>query len=219
MLYILLVPGSKFYEMNINYTSKQVQPDKYYALKDGKKYSLPISLGQLLRTRLLKGLRSKIEAIRFFRYLNKMNFDELQEISLQEWLDKKFKIYDVKGLIKMLSRLATYANDTEVQSAGLALSQIKIAVAGGVEYVDGGWQTLVNGLVAAAKDMNVRFLTGKRVVSIENNDVRNKDSNYRPWVIALSDGKTTYYRNVIIAGAPGDVYDLLKKIQKPINPF
>lgn len=182
-------PGAKtLQQLNINYKSEQVKPEKYYAIKDGKKHHLPLSLGQLLGTQLIKGLRGKIEAIKFFSSLNKMDLHELQGTSLQKWLDKKFKSSDVKGLIKMLSRLATYSNDAEFQSAGLALSQIKIAMAGGVNYVDEGWQTLVNGLVAAAKDMNVKLMTGKKVISVENNGVTSIDSSHRPWSVILSDG-------------------------------
>jgi phytoene dehydrogenase-like protein len=197
-------------ELSIRYKSVKVKPDKYQAIKDGKGYPLPLGLGQLLGSRLIKGLRGKIEAIKFFMHLNKINLDELQETSLQDWLDKNFHSADVKGLIKMLSRLATYSNDSKFQSAGLALSQIRVAIAGGVDYVDGGWQTIVNGLVDSAKEMNVRFLTGKSVISIENNWVVNEGSKYPPWRVFLSDGNAMHCENLIIAGSPGDTYHLLK---------
>jgi phytoene dehydrogenase-like protein len=76
----------------------------------------------------------------------------------------------VKDLVKMLSRITTYANDIETQSAGATITPLQIAFAGGVIYLDGGWQTLVNGLTAAAQDAGVKILTGKRVIRIENVD-------------------------------------------------
>lgn len=41
-----------------------------------------------------------------------------------------------------------------------------MAISGGVIYLDGGWQTLVNGLVAEAQDAKVRIVKGKRVVPV-----------------------------------------------------
>lgn len=91
-------------------------------------YKVPIKLSQLFTTRLLNGLGSKIEVIRFFTKLNKLNLKELNSISFQGWLDKNFKNSDSKDFIKMLGRIATYTYNAENVSAGLALNQIKIAV-------------------------------------------------------------------------------------------
>ena len=49
----------------------------------------------------------------------------------------------------MFARIATFANDAEIQSAGSTLSQLQIVYAGGAVYIDRGWQTFVNGLSAA----------------------------------------------------------------------
>jgi phytoene dehydrogenase-like protein len=206
-------------DLNISYKMAKVKPGKYHAIKGGKVYPLPLGLGQLLGTRLIKGSRGKTEAIKFFMSLKKIKVDELRETSLQDWLDKNFQSADVKGLIKMLSRLATYSNDSKTQSAGLALSQIRAAVAGGVEYVDKGWQTIVNGLVDSAKEMNVRFLTGKSVLAIENKGVAKKDSDQPTWRVFLSDGNAIPYKNLIIAGSPGDVYNLLKSNARVSKSF
>ena len=59
-------PGIKILkELGISYTGQKVTTGGYYAFKKGKKYPIPGSLRQLLTTKLLKGLQSKIEAIRF----------------------------------------------------------------------------------------------------------------------------------------------------------
>jgi phytoene dehydrogenase-like protein len=157
-------------ELGISYTGKKVTTGGYYALKKGKKYPMPGSLRQFLTTKLLKGLGSKIEAIRFFASINKINPEYIQDISLEDWINKNIHNADVKDLVKMLSRITTYANDIETQSAGATITQLQIAFAGGVIYLDGGWQTLVNGLTAAAQDAGVKILTGKRVIRIENVD-------------------------------------------------
>lgn len=199
-------PGVKILkELGINYTGKEVTTGGYYALKKGKKYPVPVSLRQFLTTKLLKGLRSKIEAIRFFASLNKINPEYIQDISLEDWINKNIQNSDVKDLVKMLSRITTYTNDVETQSAGATITQLQIAFAGGVIYLDGGWQTLVNGLTAAAQDAGVRILTGKRVTGIENFE----NGISLPWLIHLSDGSTISSQTLILAVGPKDAYDLL----------
>lgn len=201
-------PGIKILkELGISYTGQKVTTGGYYAFKKGKKYPIPGSLRQLLTTKLLKGLQSKIEAIRFFASLNKINPEYIQDISLDDWINKNIHNIDVKDLVKMFSRITTYANDIETQSAGATIIQLQIAFAGGVIYLDGGWQTLVNGLTAAAQEAGVKILTGKRVTKIEN--VNNNTS--LPWLIHLSDGNTISSQALIMAVGPKDVYDLLKQ--------
>jgi phytoene dehydrogenase-like protein len=197
-------------EIGIKY-SGNAPPTPAYAVKQGKKYPLPSSLPSLITTKLLKGFRSRIEAIRFFAALNKINFAEIEDITLQEWLNKEIRHTDVSDLLKMLCRVATYTNDPEVQSAGAALSQLQMAISGGVIYLDGGWQTLVNGLVAVAQDAKVRIVKGKRVVDVvEQGDSSNSRSLASSWRIHLSDGTRVSASILIIAGSPRDAYELFR---------
>lgn len=106
----------------------------------------------------------------------------------------------------MFSRIITYANDVEAQSAGATITQLQIAFAGGVIYLDGGWQTLVNGLTAAAQDAGVKLLTGKKVSGIKNFD----NNVSLSWLVRLSDGSTISSQALILAVGPKDVYALLK---------
>lgn len=200
-------PGAKILkELGVRYTGKKVTTRGFYAIKNGKKYPLPGSLRQFLTTKLLKGWRSRIEAIRFFASLNKINPEYTQDISLEDWINKNIHNSDVKDLVKMFSRITTYANDVETQSAGATITQLQIAFAGGVIYLDGGWQTLVNGLTAAAQDAGVKILTGKKVSGIKNFD----NNASLPWLVRLSDGSTISSQALILAVGPKDVYDLLK---------
>ena len=75
-----------------------------------------------------------------------MNFNKIQSITLEEWLKNRIHHRDVFDLLITLCRIVTYANDPEIQSAGSTLSQLQMAIPGRVIYLDGGWQTLVNGL-------------------------------------------------------------------------
>ena len=113
----------------------------------------------------------------------------------------------MRDIVKMFSRITTYANDVETQSAGATITQLQIAFAGEVIYLDGGWQTLVNGLTAAAQDAGVKILTGKRVIKIKNVD----NNISLPWLVRLSDGSTISSQALIMAVGPKDAYDLLKQ--------
>jgi hypothetical protein len=92
-----------------------------YLVKGGEKYRQAASLSSILTTKLLKGISSRIESLRFFTSLKKINFAETQHISLQHWLHEKIHHHDVLDLIQTLSRVVTCANDPDIQSAGTTL--------------------------------------------------------------------------------------------------
>lgn len=197
-------------ELNVRYNGKKVDSSNYFITKNGKIHPLPIKLSQLLKTKLLKGLTSKFETIAFFAKLNKMDLDKLDKINFQEWLDNNFKNSDSKDFIKMLGRIATYTYNAENVTAKLALNQIKIAVAGGVIYIDEGWQTLVDQLSNIAKRNGVKFVYGKNVVSIRQRYDTNGTNRQPLWKITLSDNTALSYHYVIIATNPSHVYSLLR---------
>jgi phytoene dehydrogenase-like protein len=69
-------------------------------------------------------------------------------------------------LLGALVRLTTYVNDEERLSAGVAISQLQLALAKNVTYLDGGWQTLVDGLAKAAGDAGVAIRTSAKVARL-----------------------------------------------------
>ena len=58
---------------------------------------------------------------------------------------------DAEGLVTMLTRVATYTPDLSVLSADAGVRQLQMALVDGVDYLDGGWQQLVDGLVGVAE--------------------------------------------------------------------
>ena len=62
-------------------------------------------------------------------------------------------------------RVATYGGDLGRMSAECAVSQVQIAMSDGVYYLDGGWQTLVSGLLGAATGSGVDVRTGEVVTT------------------------------------------------------
>jgi hypothetical protein len=207
-------------EIGISYTGKP-PPMSQYLVKDNVMYPQIGGLRSLLTTKLLKGIQSKIEAIGFFTSLKKMDFTKIQHITLQHWLNKNIKSIELAELIATLCRVATYANDPDTQSAGAALGQLQLAASAGVLYLDYGWQTIVNGLMAEAQKAKVKIITGKRIVNIkelgEEQSKKQTELNFSDsrLHILLSDGNTVISSKLIIAASPNVVYDLFKdkKIQ------
>jgi phytoene dehydrogenase-like protein len=211
-LYLGGVGAKILRELGIEYSGNP-PPLPQYLVKGGKKYQQAASLSSILTTKLLKGISSRTELLRFFTSLKKINFAEIQHVSLQHWLHEKIHHRDVLDLIQTLSRVVTYANDPDIQSAGTTLQQIQIALSGGVVYLDRGWQTLVDGLVAAAQKAKVRIITGKRVLEVKHNlnsSTITSLTSSPSWRIYTSDSSALLGSTLIVTGNPRDVYELFR---------
>lgn len=64
-LYINGIAPKILNELNVKYNGKKVDFSKYYIEKKGKLYKLPMKMSQLLTTKLLNGIGSKIEVLLF----------------------------------------------------------------------------------------------------------------------------------------------------------
>lgn len=180
-----------------------VPPNAGIGLLHGREHLLPGGPLSLLRTTLLPP-RAKLELAWLYASLPRMDLDRLQHVALRAWLDRQIRSAELRALIQALVRLTSYVNDPEQQSAGTALSQIRLALAG-VYYLHGGWQTLVDGLRAAALAAGVRIETGRRVAGVEH------DRTVR--AVLLADGTHLPARAVILAVGPDTVRTLLRDVR------
>jgi phytoene dehydrogenase-like protein len=87
-------------------------------------------------------------------------------------------------------------------SAGAALAQLKLAVAKNVTYLDGGWQTMVDHLRAAAEAAGVRIVAGARVTAVEHDDVVRG--------VRLADGTRHAAHRVILTLTPAEASVLIE---------
>ena len=83
--------------------------------------------------------------------------------------------------------------------AKLSLYQIKIAVAGSVIYIDEGRQTLVDQLNEIGKKNGGKFGYGKSVVTLQQDNLPDKQNIQPTWKISLSDNTHLAYSEIIIA--------------------
>jgi phytoene dehydrogenase-like protein len=163
-----------------------------YAVRRGAMHTLPAGFVSLLTTGLLRP-GEKMEAARLFAALGRTDADHLQDAPLAAWL-ARIHSPTVRQLMEATARVATYTNDPERMSAGAALAQMRRALASGVLYLHGGWQTLVDGLRRAAEEAGVRILERRSAIAIE------RDSAVRG--VRLDDGETLAAGAVLVTGGP-----------------
>lgn len=156
-------PGEKVLgELGVHYKGSQPARSSYLALEGGKLYPLPAGVTSMLKTNLLK-FAAKGELIRLFGSLQRIKVETLQGISLQDWLEQHVQHAQVRQLLLAVARLATYTDAPDLLSTGLVLPLLSAQVL----YLDGGWQTLVDGLRQKAQEAGARIVTQTRVKAIE----------------------------------------------------
>jgi phytoene dehydrogenase-like protein len=87
---------------------------------------------------------------------------------LSEWVERTAGRGNLASLLHTLLRVSTYTHDPGRLSAGAALDQLRLAQAGNVLYLDGGWQTLVDGLRDRAVGHGAEDRTGARAEAVHD---------------------------------------------------
>jgi phytoene dehydrogenase-like protein len=169
-----------------------------FAVRDGRLHTLPVGLTSLLSTGLLS-IGGKLELARLQTRLLQVDTRAIQRLSLSSWLDANVTDPVVRGILEMLTRITTFTNDPERQSAGAAIEQLQLSLRGSVLYLDGGWQTIVDGLRRVAIAGGARIVSGAHAVALEGSDARSVNA------VRLADGTTLRAAGVIIAAGPTDV--------------
>lgn len=185
-------------ELGVPYTGA-VPPATAHLIRDGRAAPLAGSLRTLLTTPLLSW-RGRLEFMRRYAMLRSLNTIPLDAVPFTTWLTRSIRQPDVRALFAVLGRVVTYANDPDHQSAGATLHQLKLGL-GGVLYLDGGWETLVDGLRAAAIKAGVSITTGAGATAVERDQ--------RAWRVCLTDGSSPSASAVVLAVPPDAAATLL----------
>jgi phytoene dehydrogenase-like protein len=171
-----------------------------HAIAGGVAHTLPGGPISLLTTGLL-GVSAKLEFARLLASIGRIDPAPLAATPVGDWLARTVRHDDVRALVAAFLRLATYTDDPARQSAGTAVRQLQLALAKNVLYLDGGWQTLVDRLRAAAEAAGVRIVAGRRVVAVDHDDaVRG---------VRLEDGTTAAATRAVLAVAPDEAAALV----------
>ena len=155
----------------------------------------------LARTPMLSS-REKLVLGRLLAGVRRWRPDEWADRSAAQFFDHLGLEGRPRQMVMMLTRTATYGADPEVLSADVVISQVQMALAG-VEYLHGGWRSLVDGLAAAGRDRGVRPAPGVHARRVE------PDGDGTRVRVELDDGTVHARRVVLAAGSPGAAERLL----------
>lgn len=166
---------------------------------------LPADFGTMLRSRLVS-VRGKVALARFLSGVKTWRPADVAGLTIGQWLDT-FKLpADARAVVKFLVRTTTYVNDEHTVSADVAASQIQMALANNVLYLDDGWASLVDGLAAAAQRNGAVIRTGAAVRSVAPAPA----SSGGDIAVTLSGGEVIRAGSVVLAaGTPAGTTALL----------
>lgn len=160
-------------------------------------YTLPATPGGLLTTDALR-LPQRLALARAFLALLS---PRPPQGTVSDWLARLARDPRVRSVLEATVRVATYAHAPDRFPASVAHAQVRGAALAGVRYLDGGWQSLVDGLLRTLPDGVLRPL---RAESVEPGRVRCGDTvvEAREVVLAVPPGVAEALR-------PGAGADLL----------
>jgi phytoene dehydrogenase-like protein len=197
-------PGEQvLHDLGVPYSGAPPELRTYRALAQNQLHLLPTGVTSLLRSRLLSPA-ARIELAGLLARVQQVPVARLQDISLQDWLDQHTRHPQVRQFLQAVARLATYTHAPDLLAAGLAIAQLSAQV----WYLDGGWQTLVDGLLIKAREAGVRILTGARVQAIEV-------AAEQGYCVRLADGSSTSGRAVVLATDPQSASALVQDGRHP----
>ena len=175
-------------EIGVSYSGR-VPANTGYAVKDGALHDVGLNPKWFLTSKLI-GSRS--ELLKTFMRIRSMDTTKYIGMSTGEWLQNEIRDPGVRALITGLLRVSTYANDLDLD-AGISLYQLQMGQAG-VLYLDHGWQTMVDGLRAAAEDSGARIEVNASVEAIEQDGAKQR--------VRLKDGRTLTADAIVLAVTP-----------------
>jgi phytoene dehydrogenase-like protein len=158
-------------------------------------HTLPIGFVSLLTTDLLS-LHGKLEAGRLLASLPRIDTSTFDSITIGAWLDDHISDTRAREVVNMFIRVAAYANAPRLLSADAALYGFQLAVRDNVQYLDDGWQSLVDALSAKARAFDVQVLRAAPVAEVLH------DGAVRG--VRLDDGEVILAPQVIVSVSPSD---------------
>ncbi|MEQ9503461.1 MAG: FAD-dependent oxidoreductase [Deltaproteobacteria bacterium] len=155
-------------ELDVAIDAHRVAPTGFFLDGDAR-HTAVTGFASLLTTGALT-LAGKVELARFMARMKSFDADALARTTVQRFFDDTFADDSARRVALALARLTTYADDPAHLSAGALLGQLVSGTYAGVDYVDGGWTAIVDGLAEAAREAGAELVTGARVERVERTD-------------------------------------------------
>lgn len=188
-------------ELGVKWTGGLPPAKGGHLIYRGRKYLSPLGTASLLLTKLLS-VREKVEVAHVLSSLSRIDSESLDGVSLREWLGSVTGSERVKQLLMTIVRVTTYTFDAERLSAGAAINQVRLGLEGNVDYLDGGWQRLVDGALEVARSTGVNVLTNASVTTIKRDG--------EGYTLHLRSGETYKAQAVVLATSPSAALSMVE---------
>lgn len=152
-------------ELGVHYTAGV--PKATFGLRDGRLYPLPTTPLTLLTSGLL-GIRDKLELLRLVGAIPKLAAGSLGHTTAEAWLDGTVHRRRVRQLLASFARTFAYSAALDLVSADVVVEKLQRTLKHPIHYVDGGWQTLVDGLHTAATKAGAQLVSRMAVEAVEH---------------------------------------------------
>ena len=187
-------PGTKILSrLGIRLRGRTPRPSGAFAFYHDRPHTLPIGLISLLTTDLL-GVHGKLEAARLLATLPRLDPRSFASTTIGEWLHSRVLDPRARDVVNMFIRVAAYADAPRILSADAALHAFQIALRDNVQYLDGGWQLLVDDLEARARMLGVEILRAAPAAEVLHNGAVSG--------VRLDGGEIIEARHVVMAVSP-----------------
>lgn len=197
-----LYPGgaasATFRELGVSYCHGT--PTATYTLQKGQFRPLPSSVLTFVRA---LAPRDALEMIRFFAALPRLSARSLASTSVQAWVEQTVQRPRIRALVAGIARPFVYSAALDLVSAEVFIDKLQRVVRHPVQYVEGGWQSLVDSLQRRAEQAGVRIVPGSRVEAVIHVDGRVEG-------VRLADGRLYPAAAVVIATRPQEAVKLLE---------
>jgi phytoene dehydrogenase-like protein len=172
----------------------------------GRLHALPGGTVSLMTTGLL-GVAEKLELAALLGRVSRLAERAGTSESADAFLGREVRSERIRALLRGLVRLTSYSALSDRISAQPALAQIAHGLAPGVRYLDGGWQSLVDALVARTVEAGVELRRGVKVERVTHNGTARG--------VELAGGERFAADAVILAGGPEEASALVDAGQHP----
>ena len=169
---------------------------------DGQLHLLPQGPWSLLRTSLLRPA-DKVALARLLARLPRLDAAPLSGTSFDDFLAGTGLSSRGRDVLDMVARIATYAAEPGRVDAAAVVTNVQLALGAGVRYLDGGFQTLVDGLVHQGA------LAGVEVVAERACAVQAAAADGAARAVTATGRELVAQTVVLAAGTPNAVADLL----------
>ncbi|GHO98166.1 dehydrogenase [Reticulibacter mediterranei] len=154
-------------ELGIAYNGHS--PKAIHIFYQGKLYPFPTGFSSLLNNRLFD-IGDKLELMRMFTTLPRLKAQDFARMSVQEWIERTLKRTRTRQFMTTFASTNVYSAALDQVSAEVLVHKLQLSLKHPVLYIDGGWQTLVDGLRAKAEQAGARIVSGTRVEAVEYQD-------------------------------------------------